>query len=293
MGENPAMSDPDQRHARLGLAELDHLVVQEIFMTETAFHADVILPASAWPEKLGTVTNTNRQIQIGRPALSLPGETRQDWWIINELGKRLGLSWSYNKVEEIYNELKESMNTIDGISWERLEQEGSVTYPCDDEDKPGQDIMFTDGFPTQTGKGKFVPAEILPPDELPDENYPIVLTTGRLLEHWHTGAITRRAKILDDLEPEAVASLHPKEMRRLKVEPGNLILVESRRGKIEIIARADREVPEGMIFIPFGFAEAAANLLTNPVLDPWGKIPEFKFCAVNIEKIPVEKTERG
>ncbi len=293
MGENPAMSDPDQRHARLGLAELDHLVVQEIFMTETAFHADVILPASAWPEKLGTVTNTNRQVQMGRPALSLPGETRQDWWIINEIGKRLGLSWSYNKVEEIYDELKESMNTIDGISWKRLERESSVTYPCDDANKPGQDIMFSDGFPTSTGKGKFVPAEILPPDELPDEDYPIVLTTGRLLEHWHTGAITRRAKILDDLEPEAVASLHPIEMRRLKTKPGDLIQVESRRGKIELIARADREVPEGMVFIPFGFAEAAANLLTNPVLDPWGKIPEFKFCAVNIQKAPEKNNERG
>ena len=185
------------------------------------------------------------------------------------------------------------MNTIDGISWKRLERESSVTYTCDDANKPGQDIMFSDGFPTSTGKGKFVPAEILPPDELPDEDYPIVLTTGRLLEHWHTGAITRRAKILDDLEPEAVASLHPIEMRRLKTKPGDLIQVESRRGKIELIARADREVPEGMVFIPFGFAEAAANLLTNPVLDPWGKIPEFKFCAVNIQKAPEKNNERG
>ncbi len=283
MGENPAMSDPDQHHARQGLAALDHLVVQEIFLTETAFHADVILPASAWPEKSGTVTNTNRQVQLGRPALDAPGEARQDWWIIQELARRVGLDWNYEGPAEVYGELREAMHSIDGISWERLEREDAVTYPCDHEDGPGTEIMFANGFPTKSGRGKFVPTEVLPPDELPDPDYPMVLSTGRLLEHWHTGAITRRATILDHLEPAAVASLHPREMKRLDVWPGDPIQVSTRRGTIEIAARSDRDVPEGMVFIPFCFAEAAANLLTNPQLDPVGKIPEFKFCAAKVE----------
>ncbi|MCZ6847195.1 MAG: formate dehydrogenase subunit alpha [Alphaproteobacteria bacterium] len=283
MGENPAMSDPDQHHARQGLANLDHLVVQEIFLTETAVHADVILPASAWPEKSGTVTNTNRQVQIGRPALPLPGDVRQDWWIIQEIAQRLGLGWSYSGVDMVFDELRQAMLSIDGITWERLQREDAVTYPCDAEDQPGQEIMFANGFPTASGRGKFVPADVLPPDELPDDDYPMVLSTGRLLEHWHTGAITRRATVLDDIEPEAVATLHPRELRRLDVEPGGSIRVATRRGTIELAARADRDVPEGMVFIPFCFAEAAANLLTNPQLDPWGKIPEFKFCAAKVE----------
>ncbi len=283
MGENPAMSDPDQHHARQGLANLDHLVVQEIFLTETAVYADVILPASAWPEKSGTVTNTNRQVQIGRPALPLPGDVRQDWWIIQEIAQRLGLGWSYSGVDKVFDELRQAMLSIDGITWERLQREDAVTYPCDAEDQPGQEIMFANGFPTASGRGKFVPADVLPPDELPDDDYPMVLSTGRLLEHWHTGAITRRATVLDDIEPEAVATLHPRELRRLDVEPGGSIRVATRRGTIELAARADRDVPEGMVFIPFCFAEAAANLLTNPQLDPWGKIPEFKFCAAKVE----------
>ncbi|MCZ6455109.1 MAG: formate dehydrogenase subunit alpha [Alphaproteobacteria bacterium] len=283
MGEKPAMSDPDQHHARQGLANLDHLVVQEIFLTETAVHADVILPASAWPEKSGTVTNTNRQVQIGRPALPLPGDVRQDWWIIQEIAQRLGLGWSYSGVDMVFDELRQAMLSIDGITWERLQREDAVTYPCDAEDQPGQEIMFANGFPTASGRGKFVPADVLPPDELPDDDYPMVLSTGRLLEHWHTGAITRRATVLDDIEPAAVATLHPRELRRLDVEPGGSIRVATRRGTIELAARADRDVPEGMVFIPFCFAEAAANLLTNPQLDPWGKIPEFKFCAAKVE----------
>ncbi|MBT3929085.1 MAG: formate dehydrogenase subunit alpha [Rhodospirillaceae bacterium] len=283
MGENPAMSDPDQHHARQGLAALDHLVVQEIFLTETAFHADVILPASAWPEKSGTVTNTNRQVQLGRPALAAPGMAKQDWWIIQEIARRSGLDWDYEHPSDIYAELREAMHSIDGISWERLEREDAVTYPCDHEDGPGTEIMFAEGFPTPSGRGKFVPTEVLPPDELPDTAYPMVLSTGRMLEHWHTGAITRRATILDQLEPAAVASLHPREMKRLDVWPGDPIRVSTRRGTIEIAARSDRDVPEGMVFIPFCFAEAAANLLTNPQLDPVGKIPEFKFCAAKVE----------
>jgi formate dehydrogenase major subunit len=283
MGENPAMSDPDQYHARQGLATLDHLVVQEIFLTETAVHADVILPASAWPEKSGTVTNTNRQVQMGRPAIPMPKGVKHDWWIIQELANKLGLGWSYSGVEKVFEELRNAMNSIEGITWERLQKENSVTYPCDSSDQPGQDIMFSDGFPTSSGRGKFVPADVLPPDELPDDEYPMILTTGRLLEHWHTGAITRRATVLDQIEPEAVATLHPRDLKKLNVKPGDDIRVITRRGAIKIIARSDRDVPEGMVFIPFCFAEAAANLLTNPQLDPWGKIPEFKFCAAKVD----------
>jgi formate dehydrogenase major subunit len=290
MGENPAMSDPDQHHARQGLAALDHLVVQEIFLTETAFHADVILPASAWPEKTGTVTNTNRQVQMGRPAFDPPGLAREDWSIIQDLANGLDLGWSYDGPQDVYEELRQAMNSIGGISWERLEREESVTYPCDD-DGPGTEIMFATGFPTPSGRGKFVATELVAPDEIPDAAYPMVLSTGRMLEHWHTGAITRRATVLDALEPEAVASLHPREMKRLEIWPGDPIQVSTRRGTIEITARADRDVPEGMVFIPFCFAEAAANLLTNPQLDPIGKIPEFKFCAAKVERAERQAAE--
>ena len=284
MGENPAMSDPDVGHAREALAKLDHLVVQDLFLTETAKYADVVLPASAWPEKDGTVTNTNRQVQRGRAAAPLPGEARQDWWIIQEIANRIGLDWSYAGPADVFAEMKQGMNSLDNISWARLSAESAVTYPCDAPDRPGNEIVFAESFPTASGRGKFTPAKVIPPDELPDEDYPMVLTTGRQLEHWHTGSMTRRASKLDALEPEANASLHPKELRRLGVEPGQTIRVATRRGSIELMARADRAVAEGMIFIPFCYAEAAANILTNPQLDPYGKIPEFKFCAAKVEK---------
>ncbi|MFQ5786121.1 MAG: molybdopterin oxidoreductase family protein, partial [Alphaproteobacteria bacterium] len=284
MGENPAMSDPDTNHARSALAKLEHLVVQDIFLTETAFHADVILPASAWPEKDGTVTNSNRQVQIGRKALDLPGEARQDWWIVQEIAHRIGLDWNYAHPRDVYAEMRACMPSIKGISWDRLVAEDSVTYPCDSEDEPGHEVMFGDGFPTLTRRGKMVPADIIPPDEQPDDTYPMILTTGRQLEHWHTGAITRRARVLDALEPEAVACLAPADLERLGIEPGDRIRVATRRGVIETKVRRDRRVPAGMIFIPFCYADAAANTLTNPALDPFGKIPEYKFCAARVEK---------
>ncbi len=283
MGENPAMSDPDVEHARAALAKLDHLVVQDIFLTETACYADVVLPASAWPEKDGTVTNTNRQVQMGRKALPLPGDAREDWWIIQEMARRIGLDWRYAHPSDVFAEMRKAMPSLRGITWERLERESSVTYPCDGEGQPGHEIVFGDGFPTASGRAKFVPAGLVPPAEEPDEQYPMVLTTGRQLEHWHTGAMTRRASVLDDLEPEAVASLSPGDLRRLGLAPGSLIRVATRRGAIELKARADGAIPPGMVFIPFCYAEAAANVLTNPQLDPFGKIPEFKFCAARIE----------
>jgi formate dehydrogenase major subunit len=287
MGENPAMSDPDVEHARHALAHLEHLVVQDIFLTETAKYADVVLPASAWPEKNGTVSNTNRQVQMGRAALPLPGNARLDLMTIQEIGRRMGCDWHYEGPADVFAEMKLAMPSLDNITWERLLREDSVTYPCDAEDKPGNEIVFGDGFPTESGRAKLVPAAIIPPAEEPDAEYPMVLTTGRQLEHWHTGAMTRRATVLDDIEPEAVASLAPIELRRLGVAAGDPVRVTTRRGHIELKARADSNVAPGMVFIPFCYAEAAANVLTNPQLDPVGKIPEFKYCAAKVEPIAV------
>lgn len=283
MGENPAMSDPNVQHARDALAKLEHLVVQDIFLTETAFHADVVLPASAWPEKDGTVTNTNRQVQRGRKAVELPGEARQDWWITNELARRIGCDWGFSDPSEIYTEMAGVMPSLNNISWERVSREESVTYPCSAPDVPGDEIVFSDGFPTPSGRGKLVPASIIPPDEVPDETFPMVLTTGRQLEHWHTGAMTRRASVLDELEPEAVATLSPVDMAGMGIEPGSMVRVSTRRGVLELRARSDGAIPSGMVFIPFCYAEAPANMLTNQALDPFGKIPEFKFCAAKVE----------
>ncbi len=284
MGENPAMSDPDLDHARGALAKLEHLVVQDIFLTETAAYADVILPASAFPEKDGTFTNSDRRVQLGRQALEPPGQARQDFWITQEIARRLGLEWNYQHPREVFAELRHCMEPLAGISWQRLEREDAVTYPCAAEDEAGQEVIFGGGFPTVSGRGKFVPAEILPPDELPDEDYPLVLTTGRLLEHWHTGAMTRRASVLDALEPEAVGHFSSQDLAALDLDGGALVRVSTRRGSVELKARVDDWVPPGMVFIPFCYTEAAANLLTNPALDPYGKIPEFKFCAARIER---------
>jgi formate dehydrogenase major subunit len=288
MGENPAMSDPDARHAREGLAKLECLVVQDIFLTETAYLADVVLPASAWPEKMGTVTNTDRMVQLGRRALDLPGDARQDLWIIQQLANRLGCNWNYvgpeSGVAQVYEEMRNAMNSIGGISWERLEAQSSVTYPCRTEDDPGQPVVFTDSFPTKDGRGRFVPADIIPANERPDAEYPFVLITGRQLEHWHTGAMTRRASVLDALEPTAVASIHPLDLDALGAQAGDTVTVASRRGEIALVARADEGTPRGTVFIPFAFYEAAANRLTNPALDPFGKIAELKYCAVKMRK---------
>src|SRR6202007_2708799 len=242
MGENPAMSDPDVEHAREALAKLEHLVVQDIFLTETAKYADVVLPASAWPEKDGTVSNTNRQVQMGRAALPLPGNARLDWWVIQEIARRIGLDWSYTHPRDVFAEMKLAMPSLDNITWERLERESSVTYPCDAEDHPGNDIVFGNGFPTLSGRGRLVPAAIIPPAEEPDDEYPMVLTTGRQLEHWHTGAMTGRARGLDELEPEAGARLAPAQHSRLGIAAGAQIRVTTRRGVIELKARPDSAV---------------------------------------------------
>jgi len=283
LGENPAMSDPDLNHARSALKKLKHLIVQDIFLTETATYADVILPASAWPEKNGTVTNTNRQVQMGRKAINAPGEAKEDWWITNEIGKRLGLKWKYSHPKEIFDEMSKAMPSLKNITWERLIKESSITYPCNSSESEGEEIVFGDAFPTSDGRGKFVAAHVTSPDELPDNDFPMILTTGRQLEHWHTGAMTRKATNLDAIEPEATVSLSPKDILIMNIQPGELITISTRRGSINIRVREDRSIPEGVIFVPFCYNEAAANLLTNPALDPYGKIPEFKYCAARIQ----------
>ncbi|HET9706018.1 MAG TPA: formate dehydrogenase subunit alpha [Vicinamibacterales bacterium] len=282
MGENPAMSDPDVDHAREALAALDHLVVQDIFLTETAYLADVVLPATAWPEKIGTVTNTDRMVQLGRKAIEPPGDAREDFWILNELARRVGVDWYYDHPSDVFNEMRTCMDSIAGITWDRLERESSITYPCMQVGDPGEPVVFCDTFPTASGRARFVPADLISAAEQPDAEYPMVLITGRQLEHWHTGSMTRRAANLDFLEPEPVASVHPLELDGLGVAPGGILTIESRRGRIALYARADEGTPRGTVFVPFCFYEAAANMLTNPVLDPFGKIPEFKYCAVRV-----------
>ena len=324
MGENPAMSDPDLNHARHALASLEHLVVQDIFMTETAWLADVVLPATAWPEKTGTVSNTDRMVQLGKQAIDPPGQARPDLRIIQQIANRMGLNWDYGggidgaaapgrpkqgtalsggsaahavasvgaMVPSVYEEMRQTMHTaISGITWGRLQRESSVTYPCLSADDPGAPTVFIERFDTLDGLVNLVPADIIPANERPDADYPFVLITGRQLEHWHTGSMTRRASVLDAIEPMATASLCGDDLRDLGLRPGDVITVHSRRGNVAIHVRRDDDTPEGAVFIPFAYYEAAANLMTNAALDPVGKIPKFKYCAVAVAKggVPVQR----
>ncbi len=284
MGENPAMSDPDANHARESLAALEHLVVQDIFLTETAYLADVILPASAFPEKTGTFTNTDRLVQLGRQAIPPPGDARQDLWIIEQIANKLGCGWNYGHVSEVFDEMRHTMPSIGGITWERLEREHAVTYPCVNEGDPGTSVVFDHDFPREGGRARFVPADIIPADERPDAEYPLVLITGRQLEHWHTGSMTRRAAVLDALEPDPTALLHPLDLAALGARPGDVVTIASRRGAVTLYARADDGTPRGAVFVPFCYYEAAINKLTNAALDPFAKIPEFKYCAIKVTR---------
>jgi len=294
-GENPAMSDPDLDHARAALARLEHLVVQDIFPTETAILADVILPASAWAEKWGSVTNTDRLIQIGRPALLPPDQARQDLWAIEQIGRRLGLDWQYWRAEDgdghaaaeapvarVYEEMRTVMEPLAGVPWSRLVREDAVVTPAEREDQPGHAVVFTDRFPTADGRATLVPARFAPGPEQPDADYPFVIATGRVLEHWHTGAMTRRAEVLEALAPLPQVSIHPDDARRLGVVDGGSLRVESHHGAVEGIADVSTVVHPGQLFLPFAYWEAAANKLTGSALDAFGKIPGFKVTAVRV-----------
>ncbi len=282
MGENPAMSDPNLNNTRAALARLEHLVVQDIFLTETAGFADVVLPASAFPEKTGTFTNTDRRVQMGRQAINPPGDAKQDLWIIQELANRLDLNWDYADAADVFNEMRQAMPSIAGMTWERLEKEDTLTYPLEKEGDAGDPVIFIDGFPTRSGKARFVPAEYTRAAELTDNEYPVVFITGRQLEHWHTGSMTRHATVLDAIEPGPSISINPEDLSKLGINSGKPLTVESRRGKITALARADAHIQIGTVMMPFTFNEAAANLIVNDALDPSAKIPEFKFCAVKL-----------
>ncbi len=280
LGENPFLSDPNINKVRKALAALEFLVVQDIFLTETAEFADVILPASSFFEKEGTYTTTDRRVQIGRPALEPPGEARLDWQVICEIGSRMGYPMRYGSVEEVFDEMRALTPDYSGLTYERLGESG-ILWPCPTEDHPGTSVLFEEQFPR--GRARLVPVEFKPPQEEPDSDYPFILNTGRLLEHWHTGTMTRRASALDALKPEPYVELHPQDARLLGVADGRRVRVRSRRGEIELKARLSERTSAGSVFIPFHFREAPANVLTIDTLDPYGKIPEFKFCAVALE----------
>jgi formate dehydrogenase major subunit len=283
LGENPFLSDPNVNKVRQALSRLDFLVVQDIFFTETAEFADVVLPASAYLEKLGTYTNTDRRVQIGRPALRMPGEARLDWQIICEVGTRMGYPMHYDSPEEIFEEFVALTDSYRTLRYENLGETGKLWPNPDPEHEDGPVVLFTDGFPTPSGRARFAPVEWTAARELPSDDYPMVLNTGRLLEHWHTGSMTRRTRALDALEPEAIVGIHPEDAEALEIRDGARVQVTSPRGSVTLRARVTSRDCRGAVFIPFHFREAAANLLTIDELDPDGKIPEFKFCAVRVE----------
>jgi formate dehydrogenase major subunit len=288
LGENPFLSDPNTNKVREGLGNLDFLVVQDIFMTETAEFADVILPATSALEKPGSYTNTDRRVQLGNTVIDAPGSARADWEIICDISNRMGYAMDYDGPADIFDELVSAGKSYRGLSHKNLGPTGKL-YPCPDPDhSDGTVVMFGEGFPTANGRARFVAAEHSGADELPDNDYPFILVTGRVLEHWHTGSMTRRSKALDAIEPEAFVSVHPEDAAAQGIKPGDWIEVRSRRGTIRLAARIETATQPGSIFIPFHFREAGANILTTDKLDPDGKIPEFKFCAVAIEPTSAE-----
>ncbi len=284
MGENPFLSDPNVNKVREALANLDFLAVQDIFLTETAEFADVVLPSASFFEKTGTYTNTDRRVQLGRPVLPPPGQARPDWEILTELFNRMGYSCSYSGPEEIFLEFAALTRSYRGLTYEALGTDGKV-WPVPEPDSPEQPVLFADRFPTGSGRGRFVPCHYAPPAELPDAEFPLVLNTGRVLVHWHTGTMTRRSEPLDALCPEPYVEINPADALALDIETGMQVQVSSRRGSIVLKAIVTDRVPQRSVFIPFHFREAAANLLTIDALDPYGKIPEYKFCAVRVEPL--------
>jgi formate dehydrogenase major subunit len=284
MGENPFLSDPNVNKVRKALCNLEFLCVQDIFLTETAEFADVILPATSFFEKEGTYTNTDRRVQIGPIALEAPGQARLDWQLVCEIATRMGYPMGYASAEEVFAEFTSLAPSYAGLDYENLKPTGKL-WPCPDPaTSDGIQLLFGDGFPTASGRGKFVPVDYQPAAELPDEEYPFILNTGRLLEHWHTGTMTRRSKALDAIQPEAHCQLNPADLNELGVGSDDYVTLSTRRGSITLKARPATGISRGNVFVPFHFREASANTLTNDALDPFGKIPEYKFCAVKVEK---------
>lgn len=280
MGENPMLSDPNLSHVAEAFDALEFLVCQDIFLNETAQGADVVLPAASFAEKWGTFTNTERRVQLIRPALEPPGQARADWSIILDLANRLGADWLYTHPFEIFDEMRALTPQYAGMSYDRLEK-GGIQWPCPTVDHPGTPVLHTGKF--TRGRGLFVALDYRPPAELPDDEYPFLLSTGRILFHWHGGTMSRRSPGLDAIAPEAEAEINPADATRLGIENDDLVRVYSRRGSVVAAARITRRSSPGMIFMTFHYAEAAVNLLTIDAVDPTAKIPEYKVCAVNIE----------
>jgi len=281
IGENPMVSDPDLNHAKKAVRKLDFLVVQDIFLTETGREADVVLPSTAFAEKNGTFVNTERKVQLVRKAVDPPGEAREDWKILTELSSRLGFGMGYSGQDEIMEEISELTPSYRGINYRRL-QEGGIHWPCPDIDHPGTPCLHIDRF--TCGLGVFHAIDHIPPDETPDEDYPFYLTTGRVLYQYHTGTMTMKSVGLNNLAPRCFVEMAHEDADRFEIAEGDVVRVVSRRGELTAQARISEKAVEGTVFLPFHFADAAANMLTNPVLDPVAKIPEFKVCAVRIEK---------
>ncbi|MGW4523964.1 formate dehydrogenase subunit alpha [Amycolatopsis sp. NPDC004378] len=288
LGENPFLSDPNINKVRKALAKLDFLVVQDIFLTETAEFADVILPASSYLEKEGSYTNTDRRVQLGRKVLDPPGQARVDWEIVQDIARRIGLDWAYSSPAEVFDEMVALMPSYRNLRHENLGLTGKLYPNPDPEHSDGTVVLFDERFNTDDGLAHIVPAQWLPAKELPDAEYPLVLNTGRLLEHWHTGSMTRRSFALDAISPVPEVYLHPKDAAERGLVHGETVRVRSRRGVIELQVRISHREQLGNCFIPFHFREAAANLLTIDEIDPYGKIPEFKFCAVQVEALGAE-----
>ncbi len=289
MGENPLMSEAHLNHVKEAFEALDFLVVQDIFMTQTAKMAHVVFPAALFAEKEGTFTNTERRVQRVRKAVEPPGESLEDWKIIAGFSRAMGYPMEYTSAEEIFGEIASLTPSYHGMSYARLEKEG-LQWPCPSEGHPGTPILHVDKF--TRGKGLFHPIEYRPPDEVPDSDYPFLLTTGRYYYHYHTGTMTRRSRGLEMLCPEGFVEMNPKDAQRLSIQEGEKIRLRSRRGSIHIKVKKTGRCPEGVLFVPFHFQEYMANLLTNPALDPVAKTPELKVCAVSVEKIMEEDSSR-
>jgi predicted molibdopterin-dependent oxidoreductase YjgC len=293
VGENPLLSEPDLHHAGKAIEQLDFLVVQDLFLHETADHADVFLPAASFAEKEGTFTNSERRVQRVRKALDPPGHARPDWWITAELARRvatrLGLAvdrqFAYRDAAQVFAEMAALVPFLGGLSHERLDREGGLQWPCPTADHPGTRLLYADAFPR--GQGRFIPAlQTAEAAELPDGEYPLILNTGRLLYHWHGGTITRRVPGLLELAPRLEVSVHPADAVRLGIADGEPVRVTSRRGELHGHARVTDAVQPGAIFVPFvKLQESAANFLTNSASDPISRIPEYKVCAVRVEPL--------
>ena len=261
------------------------MVVQDIFLTETAEFADVILPASSYLEKLGTYTNTDRRVQIGRPALEMPGEARLDWKIVSDVARRMGYPMEYASPEAIFEEFSSLTDSYQTLDYQNLGSAGKLWPNPNPAQEDGPKVLFDDTFPTADGRARFVAADWTAAPELPSNEFPFILNTGRLLEHWHTGSMTRRSQVLHNLSPTPFVGIHPEDAHNLGIKDGERVQVTSARGSIELKAKITEEECKGAVFVPFHFREAAANLLTIDAIDPDGKIPEFKFCAVRVNKV--------